>query len=67
MFSQLYTLWALDNAMQNLDMAQDIINIGRDIESDDVELQLMLDQEQTNLNRRREDLLIRYYEIASSN
>lgn len=67
MFSQLYTLWALDNAMQNLDLAQDIINIGRDIESDDVELRLMLDQEQLNLNQRREDLLSKYYEIASSN
>lgn len=67
MSRQLYTLWTLDNAMQNLDLAQDIINVGREIEEDNEKLQLMLDQQQINVNLRRDSLLATYYEISSSN
>lgn len=67
MSGQLYTLWTLNTAMCNLDLAQDIINAGRQIESDYPEFQRMLDQQQTNLNHKRDGLLSTCYEIASSN
>jgi len=67
MSRQLHTLFILNTQLQDLDMAQDMINSARKAWPYSQRIQLELDREQNELDSKRRVILMAQYIIASSN
>jgi len=64
---QLNTLYILNTKLQDLDLAQVMIDNGRRAWPTNQRVQLELDREQADLDKKRQDILTLQFLIASSN
>lgn len=67
MSRQLYTLYVLNTQLQDLDMAQKIIDAAREAWPYSQTIQLELNREQSELDTQRHVILVTQYMIASTN